>query len=132
MLRCPFSVDTRSGVGVWPFASAIASVAAAVGLLLDRLVDRHALLAGEDVLDALGGRVLAGDRDCGSLRAFSAEIAALPRPSLAASTALILLLVCCSICSKIVSAFWLSQSGTDWFGPFVKVPFAYFGLRTEL
>src|SRR3954447_16580087 len=33
-----------------------------VGLLLDRLVDRHALLAGEDVLDALGRGVLPGDR----------------------------------------------------------------------
>jgi hypothetical protein len=34
-----------------------------VGLLLDRLVDGHALVAGEDVLQALDGRVLAGDRD---------------------------------------------------------------------
>src|SRR5215213_2515977 len=29
-----------------------------VGLLLDRLVDRHALVAGDDVLDALQRRVL--------------------------------------------------------------------------
>src|SRR5689334_18018755 len=34
-----------------------------VGLLLDGLVDRHALLAREDVLDALRRRILAGDRD---------------------------------------------------------------------
>src|SRR4051794_13302672 len=34
-----------------------------VGLLLDRLVDGHALVAREDVLDALGRRVLAGDRE---------------------------------------------------------------------
>ena len=34
-----------------------------VGLLLDGLVDRHALLSGEDVLDAGRRRVLAGDRD---------------------------------------------------------------------
>src|SRR4051812_4685374 len=33
-----------------------------VGLLLDRLVDRHALVAGEDVLQALHRRVLTGDR----------------------------------------------------------------------
>src|SRR3954469_16803291 len=38
-----------------------------VGLLLDRLVDRHALLAGEDVLDALGRRVLPGDRQLAEL-----------------------------------------------------------------
>ena len=50
---------------------------------------------------------------CLSLRALIAEMAELPRPSLAASTPSILLLVFCSICSKIVSAFWLSQSGTD-------------------
>ena len=34
-----------------------------VGLLLDRLVDGHALIAVDDVLDALQRRVLAGDRD---------------------------------------------------------------------
>src|SRR3954468_16764175 len=34
-----------------------------VGLLLDRLVDGHALVAGDDVLDALQRRVLARDRD---------------------------------------------------------------------
>src|SRR4051794_14853981 len=38
-----------------------------VGLLLDRLVDRHALLAGQDVLDALGRRVLPGDRQLAEL-----------------------------------------------------------------
>src|SRR3954471_5485129 len=34
-----------------------------VGLLLDRLVDGHALVAGEDVLDPLRRRVLPGDRE---------------------------------------------------------------------
>src|ERR1700709_2768255 len=34
-----------------------------VALLLDRLVDAHALVAVEDVLDPLERRVLAGDRD---------------------------------------------------------------------
>ncbi len=48
-----------------------------------------------------------------SLRCLIAEMAALPRPSLAASTPSILLSAFWSICSKIVSAFWLSQSGTD-------------------
>ncbi len=57
-----------------------------------------------------------------SLRDLSAETTELPRPSLAASTPSILLPVFCSICSKIVSAFWLSQSGTDWFGPFLSLP----------
>src|SRR6266536_3029117 len=33
------------------------------GLLLDRLVDRHVLLTGEEVLDPLDGGVLPGDRD---------------------------------------------------------------------
>ncbi len=68
---------------------------------------------------------------CGSLRCLSAEIAALPRPSLAASTPSILLLVFCSICSKIVSAFWLSQSGTDWSATFLSLPESYSGFRTE-
>src|SRR5690349_2968336 len=34
-----------------------------VGLLLDRLVDRHVLVAAQDRLQAVGGGVLAGDRD---------------------------------------------------------------------
>src|SRR4051795_2635765 len=38
-------------------------LAGRVGLGLDGLVDRHALLTREDVLDALSGRVLPGDRD---------------------------------------------------------------------
>ena len=123
---------TSPAGGSSPLASAMASFDGRVGLLLDRLVDGHALVAGEDVLDALGRRVLAGDRDLRrACAALSAEMAALPRPSLAASTPSILLLAFCSICSKIVSAFWLSQSGTDWSATFTNLPALYFGLRTE-
>ena len=57
---------------------------------------------------------------------------ALARPSLAASTPLILPLCWVSICSKIVPALALSQSGTDWSAPLTYVPAAYFGSRTEL
>ena len=66
------------------------------------------------------------------LAAFSAEIAALPRPSLAAATPWMLFFVWVSMPSKIVSAFWLSHCGTDWSGPFFNVPFLYFGFRIEL
>ena len=66
---------------------------------------------------------------CGSLRAFSAEMTELASPSFAASTPSILLPVCCSICSKIVPAWTLSQSGTDWSGPLTKSPESYFGFR---
>ena len=44
---------TSPAGGCVPLDSAIASLDGRVGLLLDRLVDRHALVAGEDVLDAL-------------------------------------------------------------------------------
>jgi hypothetical protein len=60
-----------------------------------------------------------------------AEIAALPRPSLAASTPSILLSAFCSICSKMVSARWLSQSGTDSSATSVHEPSSNFGLMTE-
>ena len=46
-------------------------------------------------------------------RLFKADTTEPARPSFAAATASILLLVFASICSKIVSACWLSQSGTD-------------------
>ncbi len=46
-------------------------------------------------------------------------MAALPRPSLAASTPSILPSALVYICSKMVPACWLSQSGTDWSGTFV-------------
>ena len=65
-----------------------------------------------------------------SLCAFSATTTALARPSFAAATPSILLPVLTSICSKIVPAFWLSQPGTNCCGPFLRVPFAYSGLRT--
>ena len=59
-----------------------------------------------------------------SFFALRAVTTAFARPSLAAATASILLPVWTSICSKIVRAFWLSQPGTNWSGPFLKVPFA--------
>src|SRR4029077_16289110 len=52
----------------------------------------------------------------------SATTTAFASPSLAAATASILLPVLTSICSKIVPAFWLSQPGTNWSGPFLNVP----------
>src|SRR5690606_18832253 len=53
------------GAGVWGLTPSQrdGELSRGVGLLLDRLVDGHALVAGEDVLQALHGRVLAGDRD---------------------------------------------------------------------
>jgi len=54
---------------------------------------------------------------------FRAEMAALPRPSLAAATPWMLFFVFTSICSKIVPAFWLSQPGVNCCGPFLSVPF---------
>src|SRR6266487_73390 len=60
----------------------------------------------------------------------STESAALPRPSLAASTpAMFGFWV--SICSKIVAPWALSHSGTDWSGPFTNSPASYLGLSTE-
>ena len=59
-----------------------------------------------------------------SFFALRAVTTAFARPSLAAATPSILLPVETSICSKIVRAFWLSQPGTNWSGPFLKVPFA--------
>jgi hypothetical protein len=56
---------------------------------------------------------------------------AFARPSFAAATPSILFPVRTSICSKIVRAFWLSQPGTNWSGPFLKVPFLNNGLSTE-
>ncbi len=58
-----------------------------------------------------------------SLCAFSATTTALASPSLAAATPWMLFFVFTSICSKIVPAFWLSQSGVNCCGPFLKVPF---------
>src|SRR5437763_991522 len=62
---------------------------------------------------------------------FSTEITELAMPSLATSTPLMSLLAV-SICSKIVPAWALSQSGTAWFGPLTNVPSEYFGSSTEL
>ena len=60
---------------------------------------------------------------------FSTAMAALPRPSLAASTPAIF--GCSvSICSKIVPACALSQSGTDWSGPLTYSLASYLGLST--
>ena len=86
-----------------------------VGLLLDRLVDRHALSAEQHALQALVGGVLAGGRDVrrSRPRASSTAATAPPRPSLAAATPTKSPLAFVNICSKIVPAFVLSQSGTD-------------------
>ena len=90
-----------------------------VGLLLDRLVDGHALVAREDVLQALHGGVLAGDRDL-AVEVLLASGRRWPRcrgrrwrqARRRSSGSLV------SICSKMVPAWALSQSGTDWSGPF--------------
>ena len=62
---------------------------------------------------------------------FSTEMTEFAMPSLATRTPLMSLLAV-SICSKIVPAWVLSQSGTDWFGPLTRVPSEYFGSSTEL
>lgn len=60
---------------------------------------------------------------------FRIVITALPRPSFAASTPPIF--GCwVSICSKIVAAWALSQSGTHWSGPSTYSPESNFGLST--
>ena len=57
-------VRTRpAAAGSLPAISAIASFAAAFGLELDVLEDRHALRALEDVLQTLDAGVLTGDDD---------------------------------------------------------------------
>ena len=88
--RAPASCRCRSSPSRWrggfsPWASGTASSADVGGDLLDRLVDRHELLAGEDPLQARDLGVLAGDRPRrGSMLApFSAAIAPPAMPSLA-------------------------------------------------
>jgi hypothetical protein len=64
-----------------------------------------------------------------SLFFFSTVMAALPRPSLAASTPAIFDSLV-SICSKSVPAWALSQSGTDCSGPLTYSPASNLGLST--
>src|SRR3954451_16817619 len=56
-------VDRARHRGLLALGQSDGDLGGRVGLLLDRLVDRHALVAHDDVLDALERRVLAGDRD---------------------------------------------------------------------
>ena len=61
------SIGGAGGLGLLAVDQGDRGVGERAGLLLGGLVDRHALGAGEDVLQTLDGGVLAGDRDLAGL-----------------------------------------------------------------
>src|SRR3954453_7958283 len=131
MMNAGMPLDLPVTFGVLPFSSEIAATAETVASLrvsFQTVMDCHPEMMFWTPWDVaswpLSGIGL-------SFWALSATTTALARPSLAAATPSILLLVLTSICSKIVPAFWLSQAGTNWSGPFLKVPLEYSGLRRE-
>ena len=66
--RSPSESSTcAGGLGLLAVGQRDGGVGQRAGLPLGGLVDRHALVAGEDVLQALDGGVLAGDRDLAGL-----------------------------------------------------------------
>jgi hypothetical protein len=83
------------------------------------------------VLHGLGGRVEAAGRDRVELARLERRDVALAIVSFAATTASISLSDFCSICSKIVSAFWPSQLGTACCETLRYSPDSNFGLRTS-
>src|SRR3954453_9395186 len=116
--------------GFWPLAIRIAACAV---LVARRRWSFHTVIVCQPAMMFWAPCVVASWPLSGigfSLWAFSATTTAFARPSLAAATASILLLVLTSICSKIVPAFWLSQAGTNCAGPRLRTFFAYNGFRT--
>ena len=105
-----------------PLASATASAAAASASLLDRLVDGHALVAVEDVLPGpatVASWPVTGTSplsvvllEDGDGRVAEAVVGGQRRRRSCRRP-------WCSICSKMVPACWLSQSGTDWSSTFL-------------